>query len=109
MWESRRSVYESAELTEIWRRGLRNPDELDEDEAYRFRLVMSNAIDACWDVHSQTIATSYSPETWYKLGASVIERLLLTPGGRRFWQEFGESYGEEFRADVDQILALKSD
>ena len=109
LWESRRSVYENAELTKIWRRGLSSPNELDEDEAYRFRLVMSNAIDACWDVHSQTIATRYSPETWYKLGTSVIERLLITPGGRRFWQEYGETYGDEFRVDVDQILASQSD
>ena len=46
IWESRRSVYENAELIAVWLKGLRSPGDLTENEAYRFRLVMSNAIEA---------------------------------------------------------------
>ena len=107
--EMRRSAYESSELTEIWLKGLNNSDELTENDSYRFRLLMQNVIDGIWDIHSQTMLTGISPETWETQGITVVERLITTPGGRRIWAQFRENYTSEFRDEVDRILASKSD
>ena len=107
--EMRRTIYESPELTEIWLKGMNNPDELAENDFYRFRLLMQNGIDAIWDVHSQTAVTNFSPETWETQGVTVVERNIATPGGRRVWAQFRENYPSEFRVEVDRILASNSD
>lgn len=57
-------------------KGLNNPDELAENDFYRFRLLMQNVIDAIWDIHSQTIVTGFSPETWETQGVTVVERVV---------------------------------
>ncbi len=107
--EQRRTVIESAELTEIWLKGMNNPDELAENDFYRFRLLMQNLIDAIWDIHTQTVVTGFSPETWKTQGLTVVERVIGTPGGRRVWSQFRENYTSDFRDEVDGILASKSD
>ncbi len=105
---ARKSVYESAEVTEFWLKGMSHPDELSEHDYYRFRLLMQNVIDAIWDIHSQTTVTGLSPETWQSQGVKVVERLVASPGGRRVWEQFGDTFTNEFRAEIDRILASKS-
>ncbi len=106
--DARRSVYESAEITGIWLKGMSHPDELSEHDYYRFRLLMQNGIDAILDVYCQTTVTGLSPEAWQSQGVKVVERLLASPGGRRVWEQFGDSYTNEFRAEIDRILTSKS-
>ena len=103
--DSRRSVYENSEVTDIWLKGMSNPDGLSENEAYRFRLMITNGIDGLWDVHSQTIVTGLSPEIWKSQGIAIVERVVASPGGRRIWALVRESYTEDFRAEVDRILS----
>ncbi len=103
---SRQSVYESAEVTDIWLKGMSNPDDLSENDYYRFRLLMQNAIDGIWDIHSQTSVTGYSPEIWETQGITVVLRLVASDGGRRIWTQFRETYPEEFRREIDRILAM---
>ncbi len=101
----RRSVYESAEVADVWLKGLSNPDDLSENDYYRFRLLMQNAIDGIWDIHSQTSVTGYSPEIWETQGITVVLRLVATDGGHRVWTQLRETYPEEFRGEIDRILA----
>ena len=102
--DSRRSVYENSEVTDIWLKGMNNPDALSENERYRFRLMVTNGIDGLWDVHSQTTVTDLSPEIWRSQGIAIVERVVASPGGRHVWALVRESYTEEFRAEVDRVL-----
>ena len=106
--DARKSVYATAEVVELWLKGLADPDELSENDYYRFRLIMQNAIDGIWDVYSQTMTTGLSPETWQTQGITVIERVIASPGGRRFWAMFSSTYPNDFRAEVDRILDTQS-
>ncbi len=101
----RRSAYESAELADLWLRGMSDPDDLSENDYYRFRLFMQNAMDGMWDIYSQTAATGYAQEIWKTQGISVVLRLVASVGGRRVWTQFRETYPEEFRTEIDRILA----
>ncbi len=103
--DARRSVYESAEITEIWLKGMNHPDELSENDFYRFRILMQNAIDSIWDIHSQTKMTELSTEIWDSRGVTVVERIVASPGGRRIWTQFRNSYPSEFGVEIDRILA----
>ena len=102
--ENRQHIYTNREVAEIQLRGMADPQSLTEIEGYQFRLLMSNFMDANWDMYAQTAVTGHSPETWAAQGRKVIGRVLASPGGRWFWQNFCDEYPEEFRAEVDRIL-----
>jgi hypothetical protein len=106
--ENRQHIYTSAEVAKIQLKGMAEPESLDEVDRYRFRLLMSNFMDANWDMYAQTAVTGLSPETWEAQGRKAIVRVLGSPGGRWFWQDFCEEYPESFRVEVDRILASSS-
>jgi hypothetical protein len=106
--ENRQHIYTSSEVAEIHLKGTADPECLDEVERHRFRLLMSNFADANWDMYAQTVVTGFSPETWETQGRRAIKRVLDTPGGRWFWQMFGEEYPSEFRVEVDRVLSINS-
>lgn len=102
--ENRNVIYTNAELCEIHLRGMADPESLNDLERYRFRLLMSNFVEANWDMYVQTVITGFSPELWSTQGVTVLRRNLGTPGGRWFWQKFRQDYPERFRIEVDRIL-----
>ena len=106
--ENRKSVYENPEVTELWLKGMNNPVELADADRYRFRLLMHNVLDATSAVYSQTVVTGFSPETWATQGATAVERVVTTAGGRWFWEQFKGNYTNEFRAEVDRVLESNS-
>jgi hypothetical protein len=102
--EPRESLYESAEMAEIFMRGNENPEELDEVPRLRYRLAMQNVVDAMLEVYSQTLMTNFSPETWATQGVTLVERVLGTNGGKWFWATYAKTYPIPFRAEVNRIL-----
>jgi len=105
--ENRRYIYTSAEVRDICLRGMASPDDLNESERYRFRLLIQNLTDALWDMYSQTVLTGFAAETWSTQGQRVVERVFTTPGGRWFWQNFCDDYSNDFRSEIDRILRSK--
>jgi hypothetical protein len=102
--ENRKALYENAEITKLFLKGLANPESLDEISMYRFRLILLNFIDGNLDVYTQSVQTGYSPETWEHQGRSVLKRVLQTPGGEWFWNAFGSDYPEHFRREISGIV-----
>ena len=102
--ENRLSVFESAEMSTIWLHGHNDPEAMNELDQFRFRLVMQNVTEAMLDVYTQTAVTDFSPETWATQGATMVERVLGTDGGQRFWEVFAGNYPLAFRDEVDRIL-----
>ena len=102
--ENRRSIYADAEFSDVCLRGMADPESLSDLERYRFRLLMSNMMDAQLDMYVQTVVTGFSPETWATQGQRVIRRVMTTPGGRWFWSKFREDYSTAFRREVDRTL-----
>ena len=102
--ENRQHIYTNPDVARIFIKGTTNPEDLDEIERYRFRLLLSNFADANWDMYAQTVITGYSPETWQTQGRQAIKRVLATPGGRWFWQDYCDEYPKEFRIEIDGIL-----
>jgi len=109
LWENRKSVYENSEITKIYLKGQKNPEILSEEELYRFRLVLTNAVDTMWNMYIQTIQTGFSPETWKANGVSLVHRVIGTEGGKWYWKQYSKDYPEDFAKEVDKILGALSD
>ena len=106
--ENRQHIYTSSEVAGIHMKGLADPLVLSDVERHRFRLLMSNFMDANWDMYAQTVITGFSPETWETQGRRAVKRILGSTGGRWFWQNFCEEYPEGFRTEIDLILNSRS-
>jgi hypothetical protein len=103
--ENRHHIYTNADVAEIYLKGAADPGSLGEVELYRYRLLMSNFVDANWDIYVQTVATGFSPETWESQASKAIARVLGTPGGRWFWKNFCADYPKEFRQEIDRLIS----
>ena len=103
--ENRQSIYTNPEVADIQMRGIMDPMALSDIELYRFRLMTSNFMDANWDMYSQTVVTGFSPETWQTQGCKAIARIMNTPGGRWFWENYAGEYPEVFRNEINSIIA----
>jgi hypothetical protein len=102
--ENRQSLFESADMAEIFMGGNEDPLELNEVQRLRYRLVMQNVTDAMLDIYTQTSLTNFSPETWATQGVTLVQRVLGTAGGQWFWASYADNYSPSFRAEVDRIL-----
>jgi hypothetical protein len=102
--DTRRTIFETAEVAEIFQQGNRNPEELGEVPRLRYRLVMQNVTEVMVDVYTQTLMTGFSPETWATQGVTLVERVLGCPGGEWYWAQYASNYPSSFRTEVDRIL-----
>ena len=102
--EPRESIYQSAEMTEIFMLGNANPAELDEVPRLRYRLLLQNIVDSILEVYNQTLVTGYSPETWATQGETLVWRIFGTNGGRWFWGNYADTYPTPFQDEINRIL-----
>jgi hypothetical protein len=102
--ETRRSIYTSTEMTEIFLRGNENPEGLDEVQILKYRLLIQNVTEAMLDIYTQTWITEFSPETWTTQGITAVERVMGTRGGEWFWANYAHNYPSPFRTEIDRIL-----
>ena len=102
--EARRSIFETTEMAEIFLRGNENPEELDELQILRYRLLMQNITEVMEDIYTQTWITEFSPETWTTQGVTAVERVMGTRGGKWFWANYAHNYPSSFRTEIDRIL-----
>ena len=99
----RQSIYENAEVAGIYVKGTANPDDLDEESRFRFRVLMHNIFLAISNIYSQTSFAGLSTSTW-ESQLVILTRVVTTPGGRWFWKEYRLEFDDTFREQVDTIL-----
>ncbi len=89
-------------ITEIYFRGLRDPESLDDIERERFRLIMTNALWALWNAWAQSHLGGRESWTAQKHG---LIRVLSLPGGKWFWTNFRGEFDPGFQTEVDRLIA----
>jgi hypothetical protein len=77
----RLSIFESDDLTRIYRKGSRDPLALSEQDLFRFRLMCHNMLLSHWNIFSQAQVANLSTETW-RSQIPVVHRMLSTQGGK---------------------------
>jgi hypothetical protein len=100
------AVFESAEVTAIYRKGLANPDELDDNEKTRFRLLVHTVLWSIWNIYAQTEYGGLSTSTW-AAQIPLLDRIMNSQGGVWFWDNFKMEFDEKFRDEVDKVMEGK--
>jgi hypothetical protein len=106
--ETRKSIFESSQMSEIYFNGNQDPGKLDEVSLMRYRLIIQNVTDVALEIYTQTLVTGFSPETWQSQGTTLVNRVMATPGGQWFWENFSDNYNADFRAEVERILSANT-
>jgi hypothetical protein len=95
---------ENAELASIINRGYVEPDQLSDDEWYRFTQYQLIAINA-WEYYFYENSKGTLPrELWIGANAYYETHIMTKPGLRRYWSEFQHIYAEPFHSYVQEIV-----
>ena len=73
------AMFESSEVAALYRRGLENPEELDDDERTRFRLLVHTIIWSVWNIYAQTEYGGLSSSTW-AAQLPLLDRIMNSRG-----------------------------
>jgi hypothetical protein len=93
--EWRFRIIESAEIAELFRSGLRDPQTLSDNDLYRFRMLMDSLV-----FHWQH---GFHANQWVPV--LNITRVLGTPGGTWYWTRAKDVMEADFIAYVEGLLA----
>lgn len=100
------AMFESAEVAAIYGKGLENPDELDDDEKVRFRLLLHTILWAVWNIYAQTEYGGLSKSIW-AAQLPLLDRVINSRGGIWFWDQYRMEFDEKFREEVDKVMEGK--
>ena len=98
----RQAVFENSEVSSISFKGLNEPDSLNEEEKYRFRLWFYNCMLSFWHIYAQP--SDLKEELWNTQIPAVI-RVITSPGGRAFWIQCRDEFVPAFRHEIDTIAS----
>ena len=96
-----------AELSNLTTKGLRDYSSLSESEKGRFVSVSMAILLCSQDAFIKWREGSLSSELWPGW-EFVMMNLLLTPGGRAFWEERSYLFGETFRQHVENDIMKRA-
>lgn len=97
----RTSLFSDPEITALYRKGLQDIENLDENDRERFRLIMTNALWAFWNTYAQSQLGGRQSWSSQK---NIARRFLSQPGGIWFWENYRNEFEPEFQAEIDSIL-----
>jgi len=95
---------ENADLARIINTGYARPDELTEEEWYRFTQYQVMAFNA-WEYYYYEHEKAAIPEQlWIGANAYYVENVTTKPGLWRYWSEFEHIYADPFHSYVEQFI-----
>ena len=100
-------MFDNEEVTAIYQKGLENPDELNDIEKTRFRLLVHTILWAIWNIYAQTQHGGLSTSTW-AAQLPLLDRIMNSHGGAWFWDNYQMEFDEEFRHEVDKVMGAKA-
>jgi hypothetical protein len=99
----REKIIEDPVLTEIYLKGLDNPESLNDIDKARFTQFLHNIMWALLNVHSQASFATLSSDIW-ESQKPVVLRVFSSQGGKWFFDAHGHEFPESFSAEVRKIL-----
>ena len=100
----RRSVIESPDVARIFSTGLAEPERLDALEQVRFRVFMLDLMQGFQVQFAQMGASNLGREEW-QATCQTIRRVLVQPGGRRFWETHTSEFPPAFVREISRLLS----
>jgi hypothetical protein len=103
----RQQIFANNEIAGIYVDGCKDSDSLDEKSLVRYRLLIHNILLAISNIHAQSTLTGLSLSNW-ESQKPVIERIVSSPGGAWFWENYRHEFEESFRREVDHLLSNRT-
>ena len=100
----RQGIFADAEVTEIYIQGGKDPTGLDEKSLVRYRLLIHNILLSISIIHAQSELAELSKSNW-ECHIRIVERVVSTPGGAWFWDNYRHEFEDSFRNEVDKLLS----
>ena len=100
---ARQSIYENDEVARVYMKGLTTPEELDDLERLKFRLLLHNLMLSQSNIFAQTKFSDLPLSEW-QAQSNVIKRVIGSPGGSWFWNEFAHEFDLDFKNEIDRIM-----
>lgn len=100
---ARQSIYENDEVARVYLKGQATPEELDDLERLKFRLLVHNLMLSESNIFAQAKISDLPISEW-QAQVAVIKRVVNSAGGAWFWKEFAQDFDAEFRSEIDRIM-----
>lgn len=89
--------------SEVLRLGGEDPEQLDDGERYVWSLLMTRLVGQAETAHYHREHGALDPEV-FAMHERILGILLLSPGGRSWWETSAAIFTHRFRAFVDELL-----
>jgi len=101
--ELRMKLAENEALADLFIKGQDDPGSLTKSEAIRFRAFLS-AILHNSQVAFEAYLRGINKKQW-SASKVVVCRVLSTPGGHWLWEGYSDDFTEEFKSEVNRLIA----
>jgi hypothetical protein len=96
-------VVQDSEVARIFREGMADRSSLSEDDMQRFDALLTMVFTALSQEYQFFVDGVMARSIWENRTLS-LRRVLLLPGYRQWWTEWGDTYPDEFRNLVDGLI-----
>lgn len=97
------TIGQDKQVASLWRRGLADPDALDDDEVMQLWMFIGQYCNA-WMVMYHLHDEGLLPEIHWGVVLNDVMAILASAGGRRFWAMGRGAFDAAFVAFVDREL-----
>jgi hypothetical protein len=96
-------IAQDKSVASLWRRGLRSPEDLDEDEIIQLWMLIGQYANT-WMVMHHLHQDGNLPENQWSVVRNDMLGILTSEGGRAFWKIGAEAFDPAFRRYVNSLL-----
>jgi hypothetical protein len=100
-WLSR--IIDSDDVARIYRIGLSEPEELNDDERIRFGMLLTHLCRASDAQYHQYLSNALPAELWSST-LDAVTNVFRKSGGRIWWDKFGSTFSEPFVKEIEREL-----
>lgn len=104
----REQIIANEDVAQIFINGSKDPSSLSEVQITRYRVLMTNIVWSAWNFYSQYTNGGLSREFW-EVQKTSLKRIVGTPGGLWYWDQFRNEFEDAFAQEVDKIIGHKND
>jgi hypothetical protein len=99
----RETLILNPEVAALFLRGLRGYGDLDNEERFRFGLLMSSTLSAFQGAYLRTLSVGSDP-LQFEGAARLVDSILENPGAREWLENSDPDWRPEFRTFVEERL-----
>ena len=98
------TIAQDKELASVWRRGLEQPADLDDDETMQLWMLLGQYCNAWMVMQQLHVDGQLAKNQWYVVRTDIAA-ILCSQGGRAFWRIGSDAFDPAFKQLVEDVLA----